>query len=99
MDFVALVFQAVGIREGGVRDFLREFAVGAVDLLFELVPRAAGKLAHLAGDEGHVGRVEFSAEPGDEVVEFGFVRGGELAVGIGFALVPEDAAERAGRER
>lgn len=65
MDLVALVFQAVGIREGGVRDFLRELAVGAVDLLFELVPGVAGKLAHLADDEGHLGRFEFGAEAGD----------------------------------
>lgn len=99
MHFVAFVFQAVGIRECGVRDFLRQLAMGAVDLTLEFVPRAAGKLAHLADDERDFGPFEFRAKAGDEIVKLGLMRGGELAVGVGFALMPEDAAERAGRER
>ncbi len=98
MDFVAFILETVGTRESGVRNFLRQLAVGPVDLLLKLVPGAAGKPAHLADDERDFGRFEFGAKAGDEMVKLGLVRGSELAVGIGFALVPEDAAERAGRE-
>jgi hypothetical protein len=99
MGFVTLVLEAVGIDEGGVRHFRWEIAVSSVDLSFEFAPRAAGELAELADDEGHVGGGEFDAEAGDEVVELGFVTRGEFAIGVGFALMPENAFEGAGLQR
>ena len=99
MGFVTLVLEAVGIDEGGMRHFRWEIAVSSVDLSFEFAPRAAGELTQLADDEGHVGGGEFDAEAGDESVELGFVTGGEFAIGVGFALMPENAFEGAGLQR
>ncbi len=90
--------EAGGVGEGGARDGDGDSGDGGADDVDEGVFFLGDEFAELADDDGQIGAAEVLAEVGEHLHEPGFVGfGGVLFVGIGFALVPEDAVQGAGR--
>src|SRR5206468_12249673 len=86
-------------REGRMRHFLRQIAMGLIDSGSEFVPGTVGETAELADDERYVGRVQLRAKPRDQIMQLRLVTARELRRGIRFSLMPQDPFERACLQR